>query len=132
MRRTIWRMLAALLALGAGATAAATGDATRQLEAVGVAGLQPGPSLWRVSRGEHEMWILGTLSPVPKRMQWEAADVESIIRESQQVLLGPSINVRSDMGFFAQLATWLVTPFSEAAALNRSVVPTSHCVMNPP
>ena len=104
MQRTIWRMLAALLALGAGATAAATGDATRQLEAVEVAGLQPGPSLWRVSRGEHEMWILGTLSPVPKRMQWEAADVESIIRESQQVLLGPSINVRSDMGFFAQLA----------------------------
>ena len=104
MQRTIWRMLAALLALGAGATVAATGDATRQLEAVEVAGLQPGPSLWRVSRGEHEMWILGTLSPVPKRMQWEAADVESIIRESQQVLLGPSINVRSDMGFFAQLA----------------------------
>jgi uncharacterized protein YbaP (TraB family) len=74
------------------------------LDAVEVAGLQPGPSLWRVSRGEHEMWILGTLSPVPKRMQWEATDVESLIRESQQVLLGPSINVTSDIGFFGQLA----------------------------
>jgi uncharacterized protein YbaP (TraB family) len=104
MRRTIGMMLAALVALGAGAGSAATGDATRQLDAVEVAGLQPGPSLWRVSHGDHEMWILGTLSPVPKRMQWEAADVESIIRESQQVLLGPSINVTSDLGFFAQLA----------------------------
>lgn len=104
MRRTIGTMWAALLALGMGQALAAAGDATRQLDAVEVAGLQPGPSLWRVSRGEHEMWILGTLSPVPKRMQWEAADVESLIRESQQVLLGPSINVTSDLGLFGQLA----------------------------
>jgi hypothetical protein len=32
----------------------------------------------------------------------------------------------------AQLAIWLVTPFSETAALNRSVVPTSQLTMNPP
>ena len=28
--------------------------------------------------------------------------------------------------------TWFVTPFSETAALNRSVVPTSQLTMNPP
>ena len=105
MQRTIWMMLAPLmLALGAGPTRAANDDATRQLDAVEVAGLQPGPSLWRVSHGDHEMWILGTLSPVPKRMAWEAADVDSIIRESQQVLLAPAVNVTSDLGFFGQLA----------------------------
>jgi uncharacterized protein YbaP (TraB family) len=82
----------------------ATEPTARAMETVEVAGVQPGPSLWRVSHGDNEMWILGTLTPVPKRMQWEAADVDSIIRESQQVLLGPSINVRSDIGFFAQLA----------------------------
>jgi len=82
----------------------ATEPTARAMETVEVAGVQPGPSLWRVSHGDNEMWIRGTLTPVPKRMQWEAANVDSIIRESQQVLLGPSINVRSDIGFFAQLA----------------------------
>lgn len=93
-----------MLLIGHGAAGAATEDTTHALDAVEVAGLQPGPSLWRISHGEHEMWILGTLSPVPKRMQWDAADVESIIRESQHVLLGPAINVKSDLGFFGQLA----------------------------
>ena len=32
----------------------------------------------------------------------------------------------------AQSETWLVTPFSDTAALNRSVVPTSQLTMNPP
>lgn len=82
----------------------ATETTALAMETVEVSGVQPGPSLWRVSHGDNEMWILGTLTPVPKRMQWEATDVDSIIRESQQVLLGPSINVRSDIGFFAQLA----------------------------
>ncbi|HWT15666.1 MAG TPA: TraB/GumN family protein [Patescibacteria group bacterium] len=104
--RPMWMGWAALLllALGQASAWAAASDRARQMDAVEVAGLQPGPSLWRVSHGDHEMWILGTLNPVPKRMQWDASDVESIIRESQQVLLGPAINVRSDIGFFAQLA----------------------------
>ena len=33
---------------------------------------------------------------------------------------------------FAQAETWFVTPFSETAARNRSVVPTSQLTMNPP
>ena len=108
MRRTMKGWAALLLAAiqwnALAAVNDATGAATQSMDTVEVAGLQPGPSLWRVSHGDNEMWILGTLNPVPKRMQWEAADVESIIRESQQVVLSPSINVRSDIGFFAQLA----------------------------
>lgn len=104
MRRTTKAWAALLLLIGCSVAWAATEGATRALDAVEVAGLQPGPSLWRVSHGEHEMWILGTLNPVPKRMQWDATDVESVIRESQLVLLGPAINVRSDLGFFGQLA----------------------------
>ena len=32
----------------------------------------------------------------------------------------------------AQALIWFVTPFSETAALKRSVVPTSQLTMNPP
>ena len=42
------------------------------LEAVVVTGVQPGPGLWKVSKGEHVLWILGTLSPLPNQMQWDS------------------------------------------------------------
>src|SRR5690348_2085441 len=33
------------------------------LQTVLVRGSQPGPGLWRVSKGDHTLWILGTLGP---------------------------------------------------------------------
>ena len=47
----------------------------------------------------------------------------------------PSSATRSYSGPLSELAqseTWFVTPFSETAARNRSVVPTSQLTMNPP
>jgi hypothetical protein len=75
----------ALLCAGAGAAPAPP----KRLETVVVSGVQPGPGLWRVSRDGHELWILGTLSPLPKRMEWESRDVEATIARSQAVLLPP-------------------------------------------
>ncbi len=68
-----------------------------------VGGRQPGPGLWKVRKGEHVLWILGTQSPLPKRMQWDSANVQRRIVESQQVLLSPSLSVKSDMGFLRSL-----------------------------
>ncbi|MBK7044712.1 MAG: TraB/GumN family protein [Rhodanobacteraceae bacterium] len=101
---TTWLGALLIAAIAATAVAQEASAATQQMDVVEVSGLQPGPSLWRISHGDNEMWVLGTLSPVPKRMQWDAADVESIIRESQLVLLSPTINVKSELGFFAQIA----------------------------
>lgn len=33
------------------------------LESVVVSGVVPGPGLWKVSKGDHVMYVLGTLSP---------------------------------------------------------------------
>lgn len=49
----------------------------------------PGPPLWRVSRGEHELWLFGTLSSVPEDLRWRSAAVEHAIAASQEVLLPP-------------------------------------------
>lgn len=38
-----------------------------QLAEVLVVGRQPGPGLWRVSKGDHDLWIFATLAPLPKR-----------------------------------------------------------------
>lgn len=76
---------------------------TQVLDAVVVSGVQPGPGLWRVSRGEHVLWVLGTLSPLPKRMKWVSREVEQVIAESQEVLLGPGAKLKTEIGMFRGL-----------------------------
>src|SRR3954471_238877 len=71
------------------------------LEQVLVTGEQPGPGLWKVSKGDHVLWILGTNSPVPKRMQWHSKEVERAIAESQEVI--GNVQVKIDIGFFRSL-----------------------------
>jgi TraB/PrgY/gumN family len=73
------------------------------LAAVAVTGVQPGPGMWKVSKGGHVMWVLGTLSPLPQNMQWQSHVLAQIIGQSQQVLLSPSIKVKVDTGFFGKL-----------------------------
>lgn len=62
------------------------------LEEVLVIGQQAGPGLWRVTHPEaaigHVLWILGTYGPLPKKMTWRSAELESVLAESQE-LLGP-------------------------------------------
>jgi hypothetical protein len=74
-----------------------------ELPAVVVSGVQPGPGLWKVSRGDHVMWVLGTLSPLPRAMQWQSREVEEAIAGSQQVLLEPSVQLKADIGFLGKL-----------------------------
>lgn len=73
------------------------------LGTVVVTGSQPGPGLWKVSKGDHALWILGTLSPLPRRMQWESANVQRAIAESQEVLQPPGVDVSTNQGMFRTL-----------------------------
>lgn len=59
------------------------------LDTIVVSGEQPGPGLWKVSKDDHVLWILGTLSPLPKKMAWVSKDIEATIADSQQVILAP-------------------------------------------
>jgi hypothetical protein len=85
------------------APAAASTAAVADLPVVVVTGVQPGPSLWKVSKGEHVMWVLGTLSPLPRGMQWQSNEVEAAIGASQQVLLAPSVRMKADVGFLGKM-----------------------------
>ncbi len=71
------------------------------LDTVLVTGEQPGPGLWKVTKGEHVLWILGTQLPLPKKMTWRAQEVEKIIAQSQEVLADAAVKV--DIGFFRML-----------------------------
>lgn len=76
----------------------------RVLDSAVVTGVLPGPGLWKVRHGENTMWILGTQSPLPAKMQWEAAKVRAAIGRSDAVLAPPGVTVGSDIGFFGKLA----------------------------
>ena len=66
-----------------------------------VSGEQPGPSLWKISKDDHVLWILGTWGPLPKRITWRSRTVEAVIAQSQEILA--EVNVSADIGFFQGL-----------------------------
>ena len=61
--------LTAISLAGAAATAVMTQPlaSEAQLGEVLVVGKQPGPGLWRVSKGDHDLWIFATLTPCRNR-----------------------------------------------------------------
>lgn len=73
------------------------------LDAVVVSGIQPGPGLWKVSKGDHVMWVLGTLSPLPEHMQWKTDEVDDVIAHSQEVLTAPTFTLKPKTNFFGRL-----------------------------
>lgn len=82
---------------GSSEAPAPSGD-DQVMDEVVITGEWPGPQLWKVSSGDHVVWILGTLTPLPKRMTWKYADVENVIADSQQVI--GKTNVRPKVSIF--------------------------------
>jgi uncharacterized protein YbaP (TraB family) len=70
-------------------------------EEVVVQGERPGPGIWQVSKGDHDLWILPSLDPLPKKMVWRSQLVEQRIAQSQAVLAPPTIG--TNVGFFKGL-----------------------------
>jgi hypothetical protein len=66
-----------------------------------VEGRRPGPGVWKVSKGDHVMWVFGVYSPLPQKMEWDAARVERLVGKSQEVLTRPG--ARMEVGFFRGL-----------------------------
>ncbi|VXB46332.1 Polysaccharide biosynthesis protein GumN [Luteimonas sp. 9C] len=75
----------------------------RDMETVVVTGVQPGPGLWRVRRGTHTLYILGTQSPLPKAMTWRSDEVREVLAEAGVVLGPPGVTVGSDIGILRGL-----------------------------
>jgi uncharacterized protein YbaP (TraB family) len=71
------------------------------LEEILVVGEQPGPAMWRVTRGDHTLWILATLEPLPKDMVWHSKSVDERIAASQLVLSPPELSAH--VGFFRSM-----------------------------
>ena len=81
--------------------AAAQSDAVEAPATVVVEGRRPGPGVWKVSKGDHVMWVFGLYSPLPQKMEWDASRVERLVGKSQEVLMPPGFSI--GVGFFRGL-----------------------------
>jgi len=84
-------------------TATSTQDAPRLLDTVVVSGTLPAPKLWELTRGDKTLLIMGTLSPTPRAMEWDAETVAKGLRRAQVVLGQPGISVGSDSGILGSV-----------------------------
>jgi hypothetical protein len=89
--------------------------AITELPAVSVSGVQPGPGLWKVSRGEHVLWVLGTISNLPAHVQWRSDEVAQAVAGAQELIQSPRVKLKLDTGFFGKL---FLLPSAYAARKN--------------
>lgn len=83
--------------------AAPAEPALATLETVVVTGIQPGPGLWQVRKGDNTLWIMATLRPLPRRMAWEPRELDALVARADRVLTAPGVDVDADVGFFGRL-----------------------------
>jgi hypothetical protein len=67
-------------------------DLNESPEEIVVTGRYPGPPLWKVSNGQHVLWIFPYLDWVQRDMIWDSERVARVIAESQQFLDGPHLS----------------------------------------
>ena len=71
--------------------------------AVEVRGVLPGPGFWKVTRGGNTVWILASIRPVPRGMEWETIKLERKLADAQLLIGGTSVRLDADIGFFGKL-----------------------------
>jgi uncharacterized protein YbaP (TraB family) len=84
-----WMFIAAsLLAGGWPSDAARAEDAQPQvMDELVVTGERAGPGMWHVHRGHANLWILGSMSPLPKGITWRSKQLEQLLDSTNQVLV---------------------------------------------
>lgn len=95
-------VLTATLSSPAGAATAAppaapTNTPIVDTATVKVSGQFAGPGLWKVSKGDHALWIFGTVSPVPRNLEWYSRQAETVLARTQEIIRPPGFT--ADVGF---------------------------------
>jgi hypothetical protein len=93
----------ALSTAGSAASGPAPASSIVTLQAINVTGVVPGPGLWKVTRGDHVLWILGVVSTLPAGIEWRSNQVAQTIAVSQTVLESPGVKLKVDTNWFGKL-----------------------------
>ena len=76
----------------------------RQLGTVLVTGVKPGPGMWRVSNGSHVMWLLGTVSPLSKKLEWQSTEVSAVLESANAIIAPPGAEADISAGDVVKMA----------------------------
>lgn len=61
----------------------------------------PGPALWRVTKGDSEVWILGMIGALPKGVTWNQQTLSELLQGSRAVVMPPRPKIDIlDVGWF--------------------------------
>jgi uncharacterized protein YbaP (TraB family) len=100
MRKSLFLCAALAAAIPAGAFAqSAPAQAPIQdwsVETVIVHAHVAGPAFWHIAKGNSEVWILGTVEPLPVGLNWNTRRLEQILMGAHAVILPP----RAQVGIF--------------------------------
>lgn len=85
------------------APAPAMAPAPATIDTIVVSGRVTGPGLWHVYKDDlHDLWIMGTLSPLPAGIEWDASEVRDLVGSAQEVLWAPGYGVNVKANLFQQ------------------------------
>jgi uncharacterized protein YbaP (TraB family) len=76
--------------LGAACRAAQTPQA---LDEIVVTAERAGPGMWHVHRDAANVWILGSIAPLPRDITWRSKQVEFVLESASQVLIQKPIEI---------------------------------------
>jgi uncharacterized protein YbaP (TraB family) len=100
--------------------------ATEALDSIEVED-QPGPKMWRVSKDDHELWIIGTVTPTPADLRWNSRQVQAAVRESDEVLAyvsyGIHLGVRNAFTVMRYLPKFMKLRDNPDGAMLRDLLP---------
>ena len=74
---------------------------------------RPGPAVWHVTRGDSEVWILGTVGAMPKGLDWNKQYLSDLLDGARAIILPP----RASVGMFD--AGWFLLSYGGRLSLPR-------------
>src|SRR5690349_17273990 len=79
-------VITATVAMATSAAQAQGASGSEPMAELVVEGRHEGPRMWTVRSADHTLWILGTISPLPKKMVWQPDAVEEVLKQTQEVV----------------------------------------------
>lgn len=74
---------------------------------------RPGPAVWHLTRGDSEVWILGTVGAMPKDLDWNKQYLAELLDGARAIILPP----RASVGVFE--AGWFLLTNGSKLSLPR-------------
>jgi uncharacterized protein YbaP (TraB family) len=84
-----WAAAAAITILGWSCVSGAREEPSWNVRELVVTGHHTGPVMWRIQKGDSEIWVLGDLPLMPAHQDWDTRGVDRIMTDAHVLLIWP-------------------------------------------